>query len=88
MIQVQYRMHPKLSEFPSNTFYYGNLQNGISVEERIHFNVNSHGQIKTIQLSFTIKSERRNSVLVVLVILTDKKLISLRKLLLLSYDVQ
>ena len=40
MLQVQYRMHPKLSEFPSNTFYYGNLQNGVSAEERIHFNVN------------------------------------------------
>jgi regulator of nonsense transcripts 1 len=40
MLQVQYRMHPKLSEFPSNTFYNGNLQNGVSGEERIHYNVN------------------------------------------------
>ena len=38
MLQVQYRMHPKLSEFPSNTFYYGSLQNGVSIEERTHFN--------------------------------------------------
>ena len=40
MLQVQYRMHPMLSEFPSNTFYNGNLQNGVSAEERIHYSVN------------------------------------------------
>ena len=40
MLQVQYRMHPKLSEFPSNTFYDGNLQNGVTSDERIYFNVN------------------------------------------------
>lgn len=39
MLQVQYRMHPKLSEFPSNTFYSGNLQNGVNSEERIHHSV-------------------------------------------------
>lgn len=33
-LQVQYRMHPCLSEFPSNMFYEGSLQNGVSVEER------------------------------------------------------
>ena len=40
MLQVQYRMHPKLSEFPSNTFYDGNLQNGVTSDDRIYFNVN------------------------------------------------
>ena len=39
MLQVQYRMHPKLSEFPSNTFYSGNLQNGVNSEERTHYSV-------------------------------------------------
>jgi regulator of nonsense transcripts 1 len=29
-LQVQYRMHPCLSNFPSLTFYEGSLQNGIS----------------------------------------------------------
>lgn len=29
-LQVQYRMHPALSEFPSNTFYEGSLQNGVT----------------------------------------------------------
>ena len=29
-LQVQYRMHPCLSEFPSNTFYEGTLQNGVT----------------------------------------------------------
>jgi hypothetical protein len=32
--QVQYRMHPCLSEFPSNTFYEGTLQNGAGAGDR------------------------------------------------------
>lgn len=34
-LQVQYRMHPCLSSFPSNTFYEGSLQNGVTSEERL-----------------------------------------------------
>jgi regulator of nonsense transcripts 1 len=30
-------MHPCLSEFPSNTFYEGSLQNGVSEHERLVF---------------------------------------------------
>lgn len=33
-LQVQYRMHPALSEFPSNTFYEGELQNGVTIADR------------------------------------------------------
>jgi regulator of nonsense transcripts 1 len=33
-LQVQYRMHPNLSYFPSNTFYDGTLQNGITEKDR------------------------------------------------------
>jgi regulator of nonsense transcripts 1 len=33
-LQVQYRMHPCLSAFPSNMFYEGSLANGITVAER------------------------------------------------------
>jgi regulator of nonsense transcripts 1 len=33
-LQVQYRMHPCLSEFPSNHFYEGSLQNGVTAAER------------------------------------------------------
>lgn len=33
-LEVQYRMHPQLSEFPSNFFYEGSLQNGVCAEER------------------------------------------------------
>lgn len=33
-LEVQYRMHPSLSKFPSTTFYEGSLQNGVSAEER------------------------------------------------------
>lgn len=34
-LQVQYRMHPSLSEFPSNTFYEGTLQNGVTASDRL-----------------------------------------------------
>jgi len=34
-LQVQYRMHPCLSEFPSNMFYEGTLQNGAGVGDRL-----------------------------------------------------
>ncbi|KAF1742439.1 hypothetical protein MXB_1920, partial [Myxobolus squamalis] len=33
-LQVQYRMHPALSEFSSNSFYEGTLQNGVTIVER------------------------------------------------------
>lgn len=33
-LTVQYRMHPCLSEFPSNTFYEGTLQNGVTAADR------------------------------------------------------
>lgn len=33
-LKVQYRMHPFLSEFPSNVFYEGDLLNGITVDAR------------------------------------------------------
>jgi regulator of nonsense transcripts 1 len=36
-LQVQYRMHPALSEFPSNLFYDGTLQNGVTVGELSQF---------------------------------------------------
>ncbi|KAI9209642.1 ATP dependent helicase [Polychytrium aggregatum] len=38
-LQVQYRMHPCLSEFPSNMFYEGSLQNGVTMQERLRKNV-------------------------------------------------
>lgn len=34
VLNMQYRMHPCLSEFPSNMFYEGSLQNGVTVEQR------------------------------------------------------
>ncbi|CAJ0892943.1 3249_t:CDS:2 [Entrophospora sp. SA101] len=38
-LQVQYRMHPCLSEFPSNMFYEGSLQNGVTTQDRLRKNV-------------------------------------------------
>lgn len=34
-LEVQYRMNPCLSEFPSNMFYEGSLQNGVTVDQRL-----------------------------------------------------
>lgn len=39
-LAVQYRMHPCLSEFPSNSFYEGALQNGVTQAERLRPSVN------------------------------------------------
>jgi len=38
-LNVQYRMHPCLSEFPSNMFYEGSLQNGVTMHDRLLDNV-------------------------------------------------
>jgi regulator of nonsense transcripts 1 len=38
-LQVQYRMHPCLSDFPSNMFYEGSLQNGVTDAERLRKSV-------------------------------------------------
>jgi regulator of nonsense transcripts 1 len=40
MLQVQYRMHPCLSQFPSTTFYEGSLQNGVTKNDRIRPDIN------------------------------------------------
>ncbi|CCK69670.1 ATP-dependent RNA helicase NAM7 KNAG_0C05720 [Huiozyma naganishii CBS 8797] len=37
-LEVQYRMNPHLSEFPSNMFYEGTLQNGVTIEQRTVLN--------------------------------------------------
>eukprot|EP00667_Euglena_gracilis_P001144 EG_transcript_1144 len=51
-LQVQYRMHPCLSEFPSNTFYEGTLQNGVTAEERLRLNVDFPWPIPTKPMFF------------------------------------
>ncbi|KEZ38767.1 Regulator of nonsense transcripts 1-like protein [Scedosporium apiospermum] len=38
-LNIQYRMHPCLSEFPSNMFYDGQLQNGVTYEQRLRKDV-------------------------------------------------
>ncbi|KAH0486109.1 MAG: uncharacterized protein KVP18_001947 [Porospora cf. gigantea A] len=35
-LEVQYRMHPCLSQFPSSAFYEGSLQNGVTTKERTY----------------------------------------------------
>lgn len=38
-LNVQYRMHPCLSAFPSNMFYEGTLQNGVTMADRLRDDV-------------------------------------------------
>lgn len=51
-LQVQYRMHPCLSEFPSNMFYEGTLQNGVTAPERLKKDVDFPWPIETIPMYF------------------------------------
>ncbi|MCO5565192.1 hypothetical protein L7F22_018865 [Adiantum nelumboides] len=38
-LEVQYRMHPNLAAFPSNMFYEGTLQSGVTGSERLRKNI-------------------------------------------------
>ena len=51
-LQVQYRMHPCLSEFPSNMFYEGTLQNGVTAPERLRKNVDFPWPLPTLPMFF------------------------------------
>lgn len=51
-LEVQYRMHPCLSEFPSNMFYDGSLQNGITNEDRKILNSNFPWPIRDLPMMF------------------------------------
>ena len=41
-LTVQYRMHPALSGFSSDTFYEGVLQNGVGASDRLQTNTDIH----------------------------------------------
>ncbi|CAD6893647.1 unnamed protein product [Tilletia caries] len=51
-LQVQYRMHPCLSEFPSNMFYEGTLQNGVTAPERLRKHVDFPWPVPTLPMFF------------------------------------
>jgi len=53
-LQVQYRMHPCLSEFPSNMFYEGSLQNGVTESQRLLSKVDFPWPIPTKPMFFHI----------------------------------
>lgn len=55
-LQVQYRMHPALSAFPSNIFYEGSLQNGVTAGKQEWYSC------KLLSLSF-IKDQRKDSLI-------------------------
>jgi len=51
-LNVQYRMHPCLSEFPSNMFYEGSLQNGVTHAERIRKDVDFPWPVADMPMMF------------------------------------
>ncbi|VDM94925.1 unnamed protein product [Thelazia callipaeda] len=51
-LQVQYRMHPALSAFPSNVFYEGSLQNGVTEGERQLSGIDWHWPVADKPLMF------------------------------------
>ncbi|KAL5648037.1 hypothetical protein ACJX0J_042392 [Zea mays] len=54
-IQVQYRMHQCLSEFPSNCFYEGTLQNGVTVNERQSSGIDFPWHVPNLPMFFYVQ---------------------------------
>lgn len=54
-LQVQYRMHPNLSEFPSNCFYEGTLQNGVTWSDRMQTAVDFPWPLATKPMFFYVQ---------------------------------
>lgn len=52
-LQVQYRMHPALSAFPSNIFYEGSLQNGVTA---------GWISLNALEMNATVKSEPHSQI--------------------------
>lgn len=55
-LQVQYRMHPCLSAFPSNMFYEGTLQNGVTEDERTNSAVDFPWPVPSRPMLFYIQT--------------------------------
>lgn len=51
-LNVQYRMHPCLSEYPSNMFYDGTLQNGVTQQHRIRRDVDFPWPVRDMPMMF------------------------------------
>ena len=51
-LNVQYRMHPCLSEFPSNMFYEGSLQNGVTIHQRLRRDVDFPWPVADMPMMF------------------------------------
>ncbi|KAL2268749.1 hypothetical protein VTJ83DRAFT_3595 [Remersonia thermophila] len=51
-LEIQYRMHPCLSEFPSNVFYDGSLQNGVTAVDRLRPDVDFPWPVADMPMMF------------------------------------
>lgn len=63
LLQVQYRMHPSLSEFPSNSFYEGTLQNGVTTSDRLLSQIDFPWPVPNRPMFFYVQVIRQNMVL-------------------------
>ncbi|KAJ3355321.1 hypothetical protein HDU83_003616 [Entophlyctis luteolus] len=55
-LAVQYRMHPCLSDFPSNMFYEGSLENGVTTNDRVRKNIDFPWPIPELPMFFLSSS--------------------------------
>lgn len=53
-LQMQYRMHPCLSEFPSNMFYEGSLQNGVTMQQRLRKDIDFPWPVAEMPMMFWV----------------------------------
>jgi regulator of nonsense transcripts 1 len=53
-LQMQYRMHPCLSEFPSNMFYEGSLQNGVTMQQRLRKDIEFPWPVAEMPMMFWV----------------------------------
>ena len=51
-LKIQYRMHPCLSEYPSNMFYEGALQNGVTQQQRVRKEVDFPWPVSDMPMMF------------------------------------